>query len=85
MAALGPASRLVVHRAAPLTIDEWSYAHGWDFSFWDWIETCARCGRDRTFLVSPGLATPLLPMWTPEGELAGSRERNAQARARRGC
>lgn len=49
---------------------EWAQAYGADFTFWDWIEPCERCGRPLTFLCSPGPTTPLLPMWTEAGKEA---------------
>ncbi|RZJ01801.1 MAG: hypothetical protein EON90_01990 [Brevundimonas sp.] len=53
------------------TVDllEWARAYGAEFSFWDWIEPCDRCGRALTFLCSPGPGTPMLPMWTEAGRL----------------
>lgn len=71
----GPALQLKA-RCAPcdtwprVDLTEWAQAYGPDFSFWDWIEPCDRCGRALTFLSSPGPTTPLLPMWTDSGRAA---------------
>lgn len=48
-------------------LTEWAQAYGADFTFWDWIEPCDRCGCALTFLCSPGPTTPMLPMWTEAG------------------